>query len=181
MYNLIAASFFQKKSCVLPGIGSLSLITHSSITDFPVKQIKAPVQEILFTPGTEEEKGFNEFSAISELMKKSLDEQGEVVIEGIGFFTKNASGNVQFTPVSLDEYIQTPVTANRVIREHSEHSILVGDKETTNTQMTGLLHEEEPAKYKWWIWAAVLAAAGLLLLIVYLYQYGANAFANTAP
>jgi hypothetical protein len=67
MYNLIAASFFQKKSCLLPGIGSLSLITHSAITDFPVKQIKAPVQEIIFTPGTEDEKGFNEFSAISEL------------------------------------------------------------------------------------------------------------------
>ncbi len=58
---------------------------------------------------------------------------------------------------------------------------VVGDKETTNTQMTELLNEEAPAKDKWWILAIVLGAAGLLALIIYLYQNGINAFGNVAP
>jgi hypothetical protein len=181
MYNIIAASFFQKRSCVLPGIGRLSLITHSAQTDFTNKQIMAPVQEIVFSPGTAEEQLFNEFSAISELMKKKLDEEGEVALAGIGVFTKSSSGDINFTAVKPGDDIQQPVSAIRVIRERSEHTMLVGDKETTNTEMTELLNEDEPAKDKWWIWAIVLGAAALLALAIYLYQHGINAFGNVTP
>ncbi len=180
MFNIIAASFFQRKSCVLPGIGKLSLVTYPAASDFSNKQIVAPVQEIVFTPSVDE-KLFNEFSAISELMKKKLDEEGEVDLAGIGVFTKSKEGDIKFTPIQLDENIQVPVSAVRVIREHAQHAMLVGDKETTNTQMTELLNEEAPAKDKWWILAIVLGAAGLLALIIYLYQHGINAFGNVAP
>jgi hypothetical protein len=178
MHNIIAASFFQKKNCVLPGIGKLSLITHAAVTDFTNKQIKAPVQEIIFAPSATDEKVFNEFSAISELIKKELDETGKVEMEGVGVFSKDDLGNIQFAPVQLEEHLQMPVTAIRVIREHAQHSMLVGDKETTNTAMSEILNEEEPAKDKWWIWAIVLGATALLLLAVYLYQHGNNGFAN---
>jgi hypothetical protein len=180
MFNIIAASFFQRKYCVLPGIGRLSLVTYPAATDFSNKQITAPVQEIVFTPSADE-KLFNEFSAISELMKKKLDEEGEVDLAGIGVFTKSNEGGIKFTPIQLDENIQVPVTAVRVIREYAQHAMLVGDKETTNTAMTELLNEEVPARDKWWIWAIVLGAAGILLLAFYLYQYGINAFANLTP
>ncbi len=181
MYNIIAASFFQRKFCVLPGIGKLSLVTYPASGYFSSKQIAAPKQEIVFSPGNADEKLFNEFSAISELMKNKLDVEGVVDLVGIGVFTKDDSGDMKFTPVQLDENLQLPVTAVRVIREHSQHAMLVGDKETTNTEMTELLNVDEPAKDKWWIWAIVLGAAGLLLLAIYLSQYGINAFGNAAP
>jgi hypothetical protein len=180
MYNIIAASFFQRKFCVLPGIGKLSLVTSPASSDFSSKHIMAPIQQIVFTPGSADEKLFNEFSAISELMKNKLDEEGVVDLVGIGVFTKNDLGDIKFTPVLLDENIEAPVTAIRVIREHSQHTMLVGDRETTNTEMTELLNVDEPAKDKWWIWAIVLGAAGLLLLAIYLSQYGINAFGNAA-
>ena len=181
MYSIIAASFFQRKSCVLPGIGKLSLVTYSASGDFSSKQIMAPIQEIVFTPGSADEKLFNEFSAISELMKNKLDEEGVVDLVGIGVFTKDDSGDIKFTPVELDENIQVPVAAARVIRKRSEHAMLVGDKETTNTAMSELLNEEDEAlKDKWWIWAIVLGAVALLLLVIYLSQHGINMFGNAA-
>jgi hypothetical protein len=181
MYSIIAASFFQKKSCLLPGIGKLSLITYPASGDFSSKQIEAPKQEIIFAPGNADEKLFNEFSAISELMKNKLDEEGIVDVAGIGVFSKDDSGDIKFESVQLDENLQFPVTAVRVIRERSEHAMLVGDKETTNTAMSELLNEEEEtAKDKWWIWAIVLGAIGLLLLIIYLSTHGINMFGNAA-
>jgi hypothetical protein len=182
MYNFIAASFFRRKSCVLPGIGKLSLVTYPASGDFSNKQILAPVQEIIFTPVSSGENLFNEFSAMSELIKKRLEETGVVDLAGIGVFTKKDADEIKFTPVQLDENIQAPVTAVRVIRQRSEHAMLVGDKETTNTQMSELLNEEEaPAKSKWWMWAAILGATGLILLAIYLSQHGTNSFGNVAP
>jgi len=181
MHTIIASSFFQKKSCVLPGIGKLSLITHTAETDFPNKQIKAPVQEIVFTPVQTEETFFNEFSAISELMKKKLEQEGLVELTGIGNFKKSIDGDIVFTPVLPDDDLQQPVTAIRVIRERSEHAMLVGDKETTNTLMTEMLNEETPATNRWRLWAIILGVAGLLLLAVYLALHGFNAFSNAAP
>lgn len=179
MYNMIANSFFQRKSCVLPGIGKLLLVTHPSSTDFTNRQMTPPVQEIVFTPaGTNEKIFFNEFSAISELMKKKLDEEDIVELEGIGVFTKDNAGDIKFTPVQLDESMLIPVKAVKVAREYTEHAILVGDKETTSTEMTDLLSEKEPAKDKWWVWAAVLGAAGIIILAIYLSRYGINAFGN---
>ena len=181
MYSIIAASFFQRKSCVLPGIGKLSLVTYPASGDFSSKQIMAPIQEIVFTPGSADERLFNEFSAISEIMKNKLDEEGVVDLVGIGVFTKNDLGDIKFAPVELDENLQAPVTAVRVIRERSEHAMLVGDKETTNTLMSELLNEDEASKDKWWIWAIALGAVALLLLAIYLSQHGINTFGNAAP
>jgi hypothetical protein len=179
MFNVITSSFFQKKTCVLPGIGTLTLVIHTAESDFPNKQIKAPAEEIVFSPGQPGEKLFNEFSAISELMKKKLEQEGLVEITGIGMFTKTIDGNIAFTPVIPDENLQQPVTAVRVIRERSEHAMLVGDKETTNKMMTEFLNEETPAAKKWKLWAIILGVAALLLLAIYLYLNGFS-FSNPA-
>ena len=44
-----ASSFFHKKICVLPGLGTLKLVTHAAETDFSNTQIKSPRQEIIFS------------------------------------------------------------------------------------------------------------------------------------
>ncbi len=178
MYNIIAPSFLQKKKCILPGIGSLSLITHSAETDFSNTQIKAPRQEIVFTPAGTGTSLFNEFSAISEMMKRSLDGEGRVELLGIGSFTKNKSGQIIFTPVAIDTDFTLPVTAERVIHKDAEHNILVGDKETTNVEMTEYFSEETLPKDNWWIWALLLGAAGIGVIAYYFSQYGVNGLSS---
>ncbi len=182
MYDIIAASFFQKKNCILPGIGQLSFTSKAAETDFSNSQLLAPRQSIVFIPSSQENNlPFNEFSAISELMKKTLETTGEVAITGIGSFTKQENGQLHFKAIELDPVFFQPVQAVRVTRQDAEHNILVGDKETTSTVMNEMLHVEETNKVKdhWWIWAIVWLAVAAAIVGYYFYDFGFNNLGNS--
>lgn len=183
MYDLIAPAFFQKKFCRLPGIGQLTLITIPAEFDFQNKQILAPVQRIDFTPKSGDENMYNEFSAISELMKKKLDAEGTIKLAGIGIFYKEIDGNIRFEPVVLNPVFLQPVSAIRTIRQDAEHNMMVGDKKTTNVEMTEFLNEEASATPldSWYISAIVLGLVGVGVLAIYVYQNGWNLLGNCAP
>jgi nucleoid DNA-binding protein len=172
MHTIIAPSFFQKKYIVLPGIGKLSLVTKPAETDFLNKQLIAPQQQIVYTPEVKDDSIFNEFSAISDLVKRRLNENGVVTLQGIGTFNVEPGGAINFTAQALQQGLQQPVAAIRVIRENTSHTMRVGDMETTNTEMTALLGDTTVSADRWWIWALVLGAAGLLALALYAYQQG---------
>lgn len=183
MHTIIAPSFFHKKYCVLPGIGKLTLVTQPATSDFSNQLMEAPVQQIVFTPGVQNDYLFNEFSAISDLIKRKLEEHGVVDLQGIGRFTTAADGSIDFTAATIDDDLLMPVEARRAVRENAVHSILVGDKETTSTVMAEMLTEEEPfsvygATRKWWVWALTLAAIALLLIALYIYQNGVDNFSS---
>ena len=179
MYDVIAPSFFQRKQCHLPGIGTLLMITHPAQTDFVNTQIKAPVQEITFTAVTDDENIFNEFSAISELMKRTLDEERTVILNGVGTFSKDDAGEIHFAAIQLDAIYTPPVTAGRVIRQDAQHNILVGDRETNSAIMTEFFNDEEVVvKNRWWVWAIVLVAVAIAVLSFYFYRNGWNDLGN---
>ncbi|MEO5892851.1 MAG: hypothetical protein ABIQ31_21555 [Ferruginibacter sp.] len=180
MYQIIAPTLFLNKICRLPGIGTLVMVPHSAETDFVISQIKSPVETIDFIVEDNDEKGFNEFSAISELLQKNLDENGSFLLKGIGTFTKNMMGEIRFLPIPADPMFTFSVTAERVVRPVSSHTLLVGDQQTTNVEMREYFNEKQPSKDRWWVWAIALAAAGIAVLAVYLYQHGVGAFGNVA-
>lgn len=180
MFDIIASSFFQKKTCRLPGIGNLELVTTSAEYDYGSKLIRAPRQTVLFVNASSSSKDqFNEFSAISQLMKDELNRNGIVRITGLGSFTKDSGGNIHFAAYAINEDFLQPVVAEKVIHKDAEHSILVGDKETTNVQMNEY-YSDEPveAKDRWWIWAIVLAVVGIAVIGYYLYANGFNGLAS---
>ena len=51
---------------------------------------------------------------------------------------------------------------------------VVGDKETTNVEMTEFFSETTEVKDKWWVGAIVLGVAGLAAVGYYLYMNGFN-------
>jgi hypothetical protein len=166
----------------LPGIGQLTLTTTPAETDFSNKQIVAPFQSIVFVPISGNKNSYNEFSAISELMKKNLDEDGSIHLDGIGDFYKETNGTIRFEQVILNPVFLQPVTAVRTIRQDAEHNILVGDKKTTNVEMAEFLNEETPIPPdRWWIWAIVLGLIGIGLLTVYFIQNGWSLLGNCNP
>ncbi len=179
MYSIIASSFFQKKSCRLPGIGTLELVTTPAEYDFGNRQIKAPQQKIIFIPSVLPDNVFNEFSAISQLMKEKLGRNEAVEVTGVGTFSKQDS-EILFEPVTVNSNLFQPVTAERVVHKDAEHSILVGDKETTNVEMTEYYSEEEAAKDKWWIWALMLGIAGIVAISFYIWKHGFNNLSGLA-
>ena len=181
MDYLIAPTLFQNKTCRLPGIGTLSVVTHAAETDFVNTQIKAPVPSISFAASQDDENIFNEFTALSELIKKDLDEKGTVILKGVGEFIKHGDGSIHFVPLGINHLFTQPVLAERIIREDKEHTILVGDKETTTKVMSGFFVEEKAAAPtdKWWIWAIVLAVIAVTIIAGYIYsQEGNNSLGN---
>ena len=152
-------------------------------TDFHNKQLLAPVQRIDFIPGSGDENIYNEFSAISELMKKKLDKEGSIKLAGIGTFYKEIDKNIRFESVVLNPVFLQPVSAVRTIRQDAEHNMLVGDKKTTNVEMTEFLNEEASSVPldRWYIWAIVLGIIGVGVLAMYIYQNGWNLLGNCAP
>jgi hypothetical protein len=179
MYQVIAPTLFRNKICRLPGIGTLVMIPHSAETDFVNSLIKSPFETIDFVPEKKGEKVFNEFSAISELLQKKLDENNSFFIKGIGTFTKGKQGEIKFVSISVDPAFTLPVPVKRVIRQDAEHAILVGDQQTTNVEMTDFFNERQSLKDLWWIWAIILALVGIGALIFYYAHNGINGIGNT--
>ncbi|HEY0434634.1 MAG TPA: hypothetical protein VGC95_12225, partial [Chitinophagaceae bacterium] len=60
------------------------------------------------------------------------------------------------------------VTARKVIRENVEHTMLVGERETTSTLMKELLAPSLITRRShWWIWPLAIFLAGVIFLGLY--------------
>jgi len=181
MYQIIAPTLFHTKRCRLPGIGTLEMLTSAASVDFINNTIHPPAQQIQFKSADKFGNDFNEFSAISELLHKELEEHGHFFLKGIGNFTREETGKIQFTAVTLHPALAQPVIVNRVTRRDASHPLLVGDQQTTNVEMTGFLNEPATSKSNWWMGAAILAAIGIAVLCYYVYKNGFYSFGNALP
>lgn len=192
MYSDLNKYLFQHKSISIPGLGSLVAETIPAVSDFANKQL-LPVQikfrfdkyfdspdRDFFTylstkrniPDFEAIKWYNEFAA--DLRNKIRTEE-EAVWEGVGVFKKDFGGEIVFEPDAPKYELFPTVKAERVIHADATHSILVGDKEKTNYEMTELLHDQVYVeKESWWIYALILAAIGLSVLFFHLYSNNAR-------
>lgn len=179
MDYLIAPTLFQNKTCRLPGIGTLEIVVKNAETFFGHQEILAPKPSIFFNPAVEEEEDlFNEFTALSKLIKKDLQEKGVVSLKGIGDFILTTEGAIEFKSIEISKEFMQPVIAERVVRQDVEHTILVGDKEVTNKAMTDFYVEEAKVagKNRWWIAAVIVAFIALVAVVIYLTTYGINSF-----
>ena len=181
MDYLIAPTLYQNKFCRLPGIGTLEVVVKSAETYFGHHEILAPIPSVIFEPSSNDENVFNEFTALSELIKNELHAKRIVTLKGIGNFILNTDGAIEFLPLKINESFLQPVIANRVIRQDVEHTILVGDKEVTNTVMSDYYEEEAKgaSKNSWWIAAIILAVIGIIAIVIYISMFGINSFGNS--
>ncbi|MEP7237758.1 MAG: hypothetical protein ABI685_07835 [Ferruginibacter sp.] len=192
MQKQIASYLFQHKTCPLPGLGTLSVLNSGAEADFTNKMIAAPKTAIQFTNTETDTSGLlaylssttggSKYEVTEALdhfcdnLKNELNNQPNVTLQSIGNFFVDGSGNISFNAEELQAAFSQPVYAERVIHPDSEHHILVGDKETTNTVMTEFLTPRSETKERWWIWAIVLGVIALLALVIYF-----TAFKGTSP
>ena len=183
MQHQIASYLFQHKTCPLPGLGTLRVKHTEAVSDFTNKSITAPKTYIEFSntetdatgllnylAATVKGNGYEVSKALDHFcddLKNNITQQQDVQLESVGSFFADASGNIRFKQQALPESFTQPVFAERVIHPDAEHAILVGDKETTNTEMTELLAPKSETKDRWWIWAIVLGESGLIALLIY--------------
>ena len=198
MHQLIASYLFQHKTCPLPGLGTLSVQTGNAASHFLNKTILAPQPAIVFdTKETEADALLDHISgkanisiyeAIESLgkfanhLKSAILNGHPAILNGVGHFSMSSSGAINFEPLLVPEVFLQPVNAERVIHPDSEHAILVGDKESTNTAMTEYYSETAEPRSRWWIWAIVLGVLAITVLLVYMNGAGIlSRFGNAMP
>ena len=184
--NLITSYLFSNRVCPLPTVGMLQVEEQPAIVDTADKNIKAPVSTIRFysreLPSDDllefiaREKGISVEEASSVLSLyctrlHNLEAFAELPLPHAGKFYMNTD-HLVFNPVAIPAEFFPPVHAERVIHPEVSHSILVGDKETTNTVMSEFYNEETVTKKKkWWIWPIILLVIAVIMIVVYFNDY----------
>ena len=192
MIDTLNTYLVQHRSISIPGLGTIYVERIPAQTDFVNKQILPPSYHYRFDKFFDSphkdfftflaaRKNMAEYEAIGFYSDWALDFRNRIrnneVIEweGVGTLAQDSSGEVMFHAQSaLPSYLK-PVYAERVIRNNAQHTMLVGDKETTNVEMTELLSEEVYVeKESWWIYALIIAAISLVAIFFYFNRNGMN-------
>jgi nucleoid DNA-binding protein len=189
----IAAYLFQLNRISLPGLGSFSVTKSPAMPDFVNRQIMAPVVSTSYSEKVDEDAAdaFMQYVSKKEgisnqqaddmyrvwcgSVQQQLQEGGHVLLPGIGTLQQQ-NGMVVFEQEQLPKVFFPAVHAERVIHPEAEHNILVGDKETTNVEMTDYFAAEPVKKDRWWIWALVLGLLGSGIILYQVLQYGTGIF-----
>lgn len=198
MQDLIASYLIQKKECHLPLIGNFIIMQVPALLDIANKKLVPSSDEIVFS---ESENYLSEalkdyFSRLHNIplheaeekinnwclhAKVKLDLGEKINFDSVGSLQKDSFGNILFQR-EKDINFYEPVTAERVIHKNAEHAVLVGDKETTSVAMNEFYRDEMVTEKKsaWKIWAIILLAISLLVLIFYFYNhsFSENGIAN---
>jgi hypothetical protein len=195
MQKQLASYLFQHKTCPLPGLGTLFIVSSAAESDFTNKTFSAPKSSIHFeraetdatgllnylsvTTGADKYEATEALSHFCDGLKQKITDQSNVQVTYIGNFFVDASGSINFKEDDLPPAFTQPVFAERVVHPDAEHQILVGDKETTNTVMTELLAPKETVKDLWWIWAIVLGVISIAAIVIYFTAFnGTSSFGN---
>jgi nucleoid DNA-binding protein len=189
----IVAYLFQLNRISLPGLGSFSVTESPAVPDFVNRQILAPVVSTSFSQTVDEDAAdaFMQYVAKKEGVSNQqadamyrewyssvhhqLQQGGQVSLAGIGTLQQQ-NGTVVFEQEQLPQVFFPAVHAERVIHPEAEHNILVGDKETTNVEMTDYFAAEPVKKDRWWIWALVLGLLASGIILFQVLQYGTGIF-----
>lgn len=190
--DVLNSYLYQHKRISIPGLGTLHMERLPARTDFVNARILAPMYRFRFdqyfdapdkdlfgylaqqlgVPDFEAIKWYNEFaySLRSKIRSNELAEW-----PGLGAFRADEKGEIFFETAHPPFEPAQPVLANRIIREQSEHTVLIGDVETTNTAITeqavaGVHVERE----SWWIYALIIAAIAISFAVLHYYRQDAG-------
>lgn len=190
MMDVLKSYLVQHKSINIPGLGTIYLERIPARVDIVNKQLLPPqyiykfdkyfdAPDAAFFSYLAAHKKIEDYEAIkwyNELaynLRAQIRAEETAEWEGIGIFKKDDSSEIIFEDYNQQPAGLVPVAANRIVRSDASHIILVGDRETTTTQMSALLKDNvHVEKESWWVYALILAAIALCILFFYFYQHG---------
>ena len=187
MYDELYQLLILNKKLIVPGIGNFSVNRKSAEANFLNKLIHPPVYsialekesgdpsenfflrlgELLNISESEAKSRFNDF--VFDL-KNKISAGNDMFWKGVGTLSANRNGSVRLLPSEIS-ILEEPVAAEKVLRQHAEHNVLVGEKERTSVEMSALLSQTGTRKSKWWI---VTLIAGVLMLAFLIWNFSKN-------
>ena len=116
------------------------------------------------------------YNNFADAIKKMLKEHKRIELPGLGVLVQNDEGNLYFKTTSeLNDYFP-PAPANRVLRENTEPSIVLGEINRTSRQTKEMLVEEPkelfPVREYWWKFAIALGIIGIAGILFYYFSNG---------
>jgi hypothetical protein len=185
MSNAFAEYLLQQHELPIPGVGHLKWEAVPAAYDVADRHFNPPGGSWSFATIDEsdgalplqrltghlalwqnlsEEEAFEEVQAFGQHVQHQLKATGCASIAGMGSLQATDQG-ICFEPNAATVWL-APLAAERVIREGASHQMLVGDQQTTTTEMEAFLAEDENiAADRWWVWPAILAAVALALIV----------------
>ena len=173
----------------LPGIGTIFLCQNPAQLDFTNKQFIAPSFYFIIESKNDKPSkklfdwlssslNITEWDAIKSVndfsfdLKKKLSENGEVNWENVGIFRRNNNGDLKLDQQNVLLQNQQPVTAEKVIRVKSGHTVLVGEQEKTSVEMEEYFAETPAKKNYTWLIAAILVVLAVIFIGWYFSEKG---------
>ncbi|HEU4903546.1 MAG TPA: hypothetical protein VFT06_12160 [Flavisolibacter sp.] len=171
VFNQLTKYLVQYKRVSIPSVGTILLVQQPAQLNVADKIIEPPtvsaeLREDVVVPEHQLKYLSAALQQETESISQSLTEFGSWLkkrIQGDGFEWKGIGlirQSGQPTPISLPG--QTPIPAERVVRQDAAHHVLVGDQHMTSTQITGLRETETTTKKK----RSVLVLIGWIILIL---------------
>lgn len=192
MVKLVGTYLLQNGSVSIPGLGTIYVERVPAQSDFVNRQILPPGYHYrfdryfdspakdLFTfisacsgvPDYEAMKLYNEWALG---LRNSISAGNAAALDGIGSISRDDRGEIIFDPVGELPTHLVAVPAERIIRSNISHNLLVGDLETTNTEMSDYYQGVHRERESWWIYALIIAAVALTAIFFHYYNNGAAA------
>ncbi|WP_018627937.1 hypothetical protein [Niabella aurantiaca] len=192
MYPLLSAYLYQEKKISIPGVGQFELHPVNASTSF--EAVAAPGWEIRFTENpavtaSENPDGLYDFLGAQETINKEdarqqfeelarnilvkLNDRETVEWVDVGNLEKPGS-HIVFTPAAHTLSPFTGIAAQKVIREHARHQVLVGEKETSSDVVKEQLQELKAKKNNVQKMTWIVLAAVALIAAAFFFKNGCN-------
>ena len=181
--SLLYRYFSLNGNVSIPGLGALSMVRVSAVIDFSTKQLFPPFQVLKFKTtnsdsppeqssyiarlsGMNKEVVDNELKILGESLKTRLIAERKLEWMDVGSFSISDEGEIGFVAKTVTTDFFLPVQFTHVLRPDAEHTIKVGEKEKTNTDMEVFFEDQRAneGKNKWQKASLVLILIAVLLL-----------------
>lgn len=180
--DVLTNYLLQQKRISIPGLGTLHMERVPARTDFVNARILPPLFRFRFDqyfdapdsdlfgylsnhldiPDYEAIKWYNEFAYA---LRAKIRNNEAAEWPGLGNFVTDDKGEITFATEKPSFDLPEAVPANRIIHEHSEHAILVGDREVLVSDLTERSAEAVfVERGSWWIYALIIAAVALIVI-----------------
>jgi nitrogen regulatory protein PII-like uncharacterized protein len=171
----------------LPGVGTICLKQNAAKLDFGNKQFTPP--SYFFALETERDqpskkmfewlatsRNISEWDAVKAInefsfsLKDKIASAGTMSWDNVGIFSRDEKGSLMLESSPLS--FETPVAAEKVIREKAEHTVMVGVEEKTVAEMEEYFAEDTTKRDYGWVIAVILAVISVMFVGWYFSQNG---------
>ncbi len=197
MEQLLCTYLISHKQCPIPGIGRLVIQETPAQTNITDKIVSPPAHRLELEKSIFNETDLTAYVAAGKAVSqkdaellladygstiKYLPSHGTLQFGRLGSFYRDAQGGLFFKDNSDAGRYFVPVNAQKIIRPNEMHHLLVGDRQTTSTEMNEFYGaEERVSKKKWWIGALIILIVSVTLIVLHYKNWNNSSLGNHQP